>query len=421
MLGGMRRTLLICMLLVATLLPAPAQADSTVIVRETDNMGFGPSVFSCSANPFAVGQIPGFLIQKGPGTVPAGTRSWGFDGSGGDGMGPYALPTDPMKDLSVAEASFYSLNVESGVAIAIYQEPADESNGEVWFATANIGLSGGQLGNWTTISGIGLSYNWTKYQPGQNGYEPTGDPSVASTTVGTFADAHGTSGLGGYALVMGCGGSQINFDKFRIGTTGSVTTYDFEAELTTLTMKTASTTIRAGQSKTIGGSLSPLFQTAHVRLEAKKFNATSWSLVGTGITGEQGEPFSLTVKPLVQTSYRWRFIETDAALGSTSKTITIKVRMVVTAAPVAKVVNLGKLITIKGKVKPAKPGHLVTLWRKTATGKVKLKTAIIKADGSYAVSIKASKTGTFKYLVTVPAQSGNLAGTSPVVSVSVVR
>ena len=419
----MRRTLLICMLLVTTLLPAPAQADSLVVIRDLNGTTpYGLAGFACSGNPLAFNQDAGIGIQKGPETVPAGTRSWSYDGLGGGAMGPYAFPSDPMKDVNVAEAWFYSANVESGLAVAFYQEPADQGTQKLWAGTVTIGLSGGQLSTWTKISGIGLSYNWTKYEwTSQNGYQPTGDPTVASTTVGTFADAHGTSGLGGYALAMGCGGSKINYDKLVIGQTGSVTTYDFEALQTTTTMTTSSGTITAGQSKAIGGDLSPLFQMGHVRLEAKKFNATSWSLVGTGITGQQGEPFSLSVKPLVQTSYRWRFVEIDAALGSTSSVITIKVRAKVTAAPVSKVVNLGSAIKIKGKVTPAKGGHTVTLWRKTATGKVKVGSAIIKADGTYLASTKASKVGTWKLLVTIPALSGNLAGTSPVVSVSVVR
>jgi hypothetical protein len=96
-------------------------------------------------------------------------------------------------------------------------------------------------------------------------------------------------------------------------------------------------------------------------------------------------------------------------------------RAKVTAAPVAKTVSLGSAIKIKGKVTPAKGGHTVTLWTKTATGKVKVGTAIVKADGTYLASTKATKAGTWKLLVTIPALPGNLAGTSPVVSVSVDR
>jgi hypothetical protein len=427
-LGAMRRVLVACVLLVVALQPAPAQADSIVIVHSTNfPPTYGIGVFGCGSDPFDVPTVSssqGFLgIQPGPGTPPAGTHSWAFDGVGGDAGGPLAFPSDPMKDIGTAEAWFYSTGTDTGYAWAFYEEPTDATagNGKIWLGRSAIALAQADTSTWTKLGAIGRSYDWTKYQAGQNGYQPTGDPSVLSTTVPTFADAHGTTGLGGYALVMGCGGGKVDFDKFVVGKTGNITTYDFEELTTVTTMTTASSTILAGRSKVLGGKLVPAFPDAPMRLEAKKFGSTTWTLVAAPHTGSEGGTVSFTVKPLTQTSYRWVFAGSSSASGSVSKAITINVKLAVTAQPVAKVVTLGKAIKITGKVTPAKPGHLVTLWKKTATGKVKLGTAIIRSDGTYVASTKATKVGTWKLLVTVPAQSGNLAGTSPTVSVSVVR
>lgn len=348
--------------------------------------------------------------------MPAGTHTWGFDLDGGDSAGPAAFPsTMTMSQITVAAAWFHAEQAESGRAWAFYVEPADEGTSNVWVGVADLTLP---AGTWTEFALPGLTYSWTKYDT-SSGWTVTG--TAAAGGVPAFVAAHGGSGYGGYAATMGCNGGKFNFDKFSIGSSGNVTVYDFEGLSTTTTMVSKATTIVAGRRVSIAGDLEPTFNDATVQLEAKTYASSEWVPVGTVGSGSTGEPFSMAVKPLKQTSYRWTFPGAACCSSSTSEPVVIKVKTALTATRSASAVRPGQGFAINGRSTPAKPGFTATLWRKTASGPVKLKSTTIKADGRYGFTVRPTKVGKWTMYVTVPAGTGNLAGTSPTTTVTVRR
>ena len=70
---------------------------------------------------------------------------------------------------------------------------------------------------------------------------------------------------------------------------------------------------------------------------------------------------------------------------------------------------------MSGHVTPAKPGKTVTLYRGTR----QVGTGTVNAKGGYTVSTTAGSTGVWKLHVTIGASSGNLAGRSGTVKVTV--
>ena len=117
----------------------------------------------------------------------------------------------------------------------------------------------------------------------------------------------------------------------------------------------------------------------------------------------------------MKTDYRWVFHENQVYDGSTSGGFTVKVRTAVTAKPADTTVRRGGTIKVSGNVTPAKPGKTVTLYRGTRP----VGTGTVNAKGGYTVSTTARSTGVWKLHVTIGASSGNLAGRSGTVKVTV--
>ena len=75
----------------------------------------------------------------------------------------------------------------------------------------------------------------------------------------------------------------------------------------------------------------------------------------------------------------------------------------------------GQTLVATGRITPAKVDSVATLWRKTSTGRVKLRSiTLTKADGTFRITKVLNTRGTYKVYVTVPAASDNLAGASPI-------
>lgn len=403
-----------------------AAADSTIVVHGLGDLptdgSSGLFFVSCSAPWTAHGTLsPGPLhIQEGPATVPIGTRTWGFDmpaESSGYAIGPFRSVSS-MATLSTAQADFYDEGAvtANGVALAGV-DPADNT-GSFWMGVAPLMLP---TGSWQTVTAGDKSYSWTQID---SQFQPTGQ--AFSGTISQLLSHIGTGDHSGYVGAgFGCNTpGLVDFDKAQIGDTGDVTTYDFEAGLTTTTMSGKPSTVTAGKSVTLKGvttdSTGGPFSSAQLTLQARTFGSSTWQDVGQATESYDSgtatqTPATLKKKPLVETRYRWVFPDSPSSLGSTSPAFTVKVHTAVTATAADSTVAKGATIKITGRTKPAKPGQTVHLMK----GSTRVGSGIVKADGTYTIKTKATSTGTWKLHVTIGAVSGNLAGTSKAVKVTV--
>lgn len=404
--------------LALALLPAtPAVADSTVVVYGLAFPGtsVGVAAVDCSSSFTPLGQFPQLGIDRGPDTAPAGTRSMRFTFPSGPAVGGVGADAANMGATTVVGVSLHTTSTATGAAYAVYQAPADNGTDLYWQGRVELSQP---PGGWRTVDVGGATYSWGKYNATTGQLVAGG----GSATVAAFTAANG-NGDGYFVLGFGCNSQTVNLDAFRIGSPGSVTTYDLEAQKTKLAIA-APTATTAGTAVTVSGRLQAIptndMAGQRVRLEAKAYGSSTYKFVGEDLSDASGR-VSLKVKPTKQTYYRWRFVEIDSSLGSLSAPDLVRVRTAVTATVVDRTLRLGQRLVVTGKTTPAKPGYRATLWRASSSGPVKVGSALISASGSYRVAATVRKVGKWTVWVTVPAATGNLAGTSAKRSLTVSR
>lgn len=307
---------------VVALLPlAPAHADSTVTVQGTafpSGRAAQLSFVGCD-NPYVrAPEQPQPYVGIGPGQAPAGTRSLGYDATGGNAIGSVHY-VDSMKATTVAGMSVSAPNGSAGVTYAGYQEPADWGTGKVWFGRAALSVP---AGGWTRVDAAGLAFTWTKFDMLT---QRRLDDTAPATKIPAFIKAHGGDGPGFFTIGFGCDGSSFSMDAWRIGAPGAVTTYDLEGLTTSTSISGPDGAIDAGQEVTLHGSVvdsngSPV-PGARLVLESQGPNG-GWTLV----EGADGADAALTVAPEVTTTYRWRFVDRPLAAGSESAPFTVEVK-----------------------------------------------------------------------------------------------
>lgn len=417
----MRKLLvLLCSLAAFTagLAPAAQAEDSTVPISSlqvVEDRLYNPNGFWCDVVPGSSTGNVYYAIEADAPAPPAGlgARVWGhtFVAHTGTFHGAYAdVPS--AADLDTFEIQVYGTTAGSGRArVFAWTASADT----LWEGTAVIGGAGD---SWSTVDASALTYTWTERYAGHHPttpWQPTATEPVAGT-IEQFTATH--PGADGYtaAIGFGCEGDGFFFDGFRWGAAGNVTTLDFEALSSVLTIDATKTTIVAGKPTSITGMTSVHYvPSTPVDLEVKAFGSDTWTLVDTVQAPEDlGWALTKKVAPLKQARYRWHFLGTEVEAETFSPEVVVKVKTAITASLADSTLNRGQNLVASGKTTPKKPGATVTLWRRTPNGPVELATTTVKGDGTYRVVHEVNRAGTWKVFTTIPAGSGNLAGTSPI-------
>lgn len=401
----------------AVLSAAPASADSTITVRGTDfpaGIQAQLSFVGCE-NPFQRTTEPlAPSIGVGPGTAPAGVRSLGWDLAGGNAIGSLHYVAS-MADTTVASLSVQADRPAAGVAFAGYVEPADLGTGVVWVGRSSLQAAPGA---WRTVDAPSRTYSWVKWDNTTQQVVASADPA----TVPAFMAAHGGDGPGFYTIGFGCDGTPFHMDALRIGSAGDVTTYDLEGLTTTTTMGGGSTqSIVAGEQVTLTGTLRDgsggRLPEATVILEAQQFGDGDFRTVE--VVPADGTDPSYVVAPTTRTTYRWRFAGRPLAEPSVSRPFRVEVATALTAAQqfVPGPESGPDTVRITGVAEPARPGAPVTLWRVAAAGPERIDVRRVDPDGGYLFELESGPTTPGRYVVTIPAGAGNLAGLSAVIDV----
>jgi hypothetical protein len=112
------------------------------------------------------------------------------------------------------------------------------------------------------------------------------------------------------------------------------------------------------------------------------------------------------------TTYDFEAALFNGTLSPTPSTITAGQVAKLTFQVVDTTVHKGRPLVVQGLSNPRKPGVVVTLWRKTSIGSVKLATSKVRSTGTYKIFYIANHTGSWTLYTTIAAASGNLAGRS---------
>jgi hypothetical protein len=391
-----------------TLLAPPAQAADIVIVSRSGNQVGDPSLLVTSTicgDPLQV-TSDGYTYDRvnGPGTAPRGDGSLQITRQDtGLITGLAFISGRDLNDLASSFAGSFrtTFDGQAVAAVARFVDP-------FWRGIVVVPTT---ANTWTSVDFTTLDFDWSD----GNGGSMTG-------TIAEFITAHGAGSvvgiLGGSQCETPTAGS-VYLDNVRIGAGSDTQIFDFEPLIpTALTAVASKSVITNGDPVTLRttmtGAGSPVAGGV-VRLFHKPFGAASYTMLGQATTNANGVA-SLVAHPKKITSYQWRYDgDTQTYAAGQSPIRAVGVRAKVTLSVADPTLVPGQKLIVTGLVSPAKTGFVATLWRKTATGKVKLaSTTMVRADGTYRISKVLTNRGTYKVFVTVPAAKGNLAGTSPI-------
>lgn len=403
------------LLMVCLGLAPPAVADTTIIHDQIDpgpDAGYFLAGFQCDGSGPPQASVF-LLIRQAPDVVPfLGSTTWGFSPRDNEAGSFFGVGThvETSSELQTFQMHVRDAAPSTGRAMIFAAPPATVEGGH-WRGLATVS-SDHPSTEWGLANAAQIPFTWREFDAS---WTPTGSVQ-SSVSLAQFLAAKGGESTSGYdALIgFGCDAQRFFWEAFAWGSPGSVTTIDGERLRSITTMLSKSSTTTAGRSVSLRGTVDVRFsEGAPLDLEMRAFGSSTWSRVTTVTSDPETAIATLAVRPLRQTSYRWRFQEVDSTAGSVSGEIIVKVRTALTAKVLDNTLKLGKRLVVKGKTTPAKPGAKVKLYRKTATGKVKIATGLVASDGTYRVKWRTTRRGTMKVFTTIAAQSGNLAGTSP--------
>lgn len=378
--------------LLAAQLPGPgtaqaAAATTNVVVRGTafpDPLTAQLSLAGCATMSAVSPESPQPRIGIGPGVAPSGQRSLGFDLAGGNAVGALFMRPS-MAATTTADLQVHAEAGARGVAYAGYQAPADDGTVRVWVGRADVVAT---ASGWQRVDATRLAYTWTKRDL-KTGAQLLPGPAAA-LGVGAFMAGHGGDGAGFYTLGFGCDGRPFSLDTFRVGTAGSVRSYDLEGLATTTTI--------SGRHDVVAGD--PVRLTGSVRdqsgaripdgtlvLEQRSSPGAPWETVFRDderldpvVVDADGSDPVVELVPERTTSYRFRFADRPLAEGSASAPFQVNVTPVLSARATAE-------REVVGRIRPAVPGAVVTLWPAGSTSGGALARAEVDAEGRYELNV----------------------------------
>lgn len=288
--------------------PAAAHADETVVVPGTSFPSSSTylTYFGCTDLYQADTAGPQVRVHLDD-TAPLGRRATSLTMPGtGTASGPVSL-VDSVA-TATATVAVSAPAGSQGVGYVWYVSSELEP-GQVWAGRADLTAA---ADGWQDVDATAATYAWTRYDAASGAV--VGKPGPPAT-IADFAAAHGDGP--GYVLSgFGCDGQAFAIDALRVGTPGSVTTYDLEGWPVTTTVTASSESVAAGGEVQLSGRSvdhegRPMG--ASLVLEARPVGTPDFQPVGPPATAGEDGTVVTTVTPEVTTDYRWAFAETGYA------------------------------------------------------------------------------------------------------------
>jgi len=182
---------------------------------------------------------------------------------------------------------------------------------------------------------------------------------------------------------------------------------------TSLQATASPSVVTYGQAASVSGTLTegagaaPVAG-ATVTLRARPAGGSAWSPVGTGTTSASGA-VTIGHNPTENVEYQLAYAGGPGLLASTSATVPVGVRPLLTASLSPKQIKLGKTATIAGTVTPAHAGQQVQLQQLVGGAWQVAQQAVLSATGTYSFRVQGTATGVFTYRVAKPADADHVA------------
>ena len=183
----------------------------------------------------------------------------------------------------------------------------------------------------------------------------------------------------------------------------------------TLTLRTDTSSVTAGRAVRLSGAVSrsgaPLAGQS-IDLIARRAPGNVERRIATFTTGFGGT-FAVSDLPSTTTRYAVR------AAGASSPSRAVVVRPQLTAGLSRSVVHRGRLVSVRGSVKPGASSQQVFLQRRVGAGWVSVRKSVVTS--SYRFGLRATRVGVQRYRVVAGANAGRASATSGTLRLRVLR
>jgi hypothetical protein len=340
--------------------------------------------------------------------VPMGDRAvgWVTDGTG-YGVGPTVHVDDPTTAGAPTISTRFPTKYGQGMAVATFHAADDTGH---WYGAVPVVVK--QTKSWQQVTASGLSYVWRHYTS-----DGTSDATADPATLSAFATAHGGDGSGAeVGFMFGCDGSPFFVDDLEVSTGSATRTWNFEGaatqtSLTTTGFRRITFGQKAGLRAEVRRTLDDKAGSGRLLLRGRSSGSSRYHQVDSATLNDRGHAH-VVVSPSHTTTYRARYLGTDAIEASTSRTVVIKVATRVRATLADARIVKGHSFVISGRTLPRKAHTVIRLQRYDGKHWSTTRLALTDTDGAFRIGAKLARLGKSYWRVIVDKTSGNERGKS---------
>jgi hypothetical protein len=340
--------------------------------------------------------------------VPMGDRAVGWVmGGTGYGIGPTVHVDDPTTAEAPTISTRFPTKFGQGVAVATFHAADDTGR---WYGAVPVAVQ--QTKEWQEVTASGLSYSWLHYNA-----DGTQDATADPATLSAFAAAHGGDGAGAeVGFMFGCDGSPFFVDDLSVSTMRSTRSWNFEGAASQTALTTPGfrritfgekAALRTEVRRTLDDNAAP----GRMLLRGRPSGASGYHQVGAAALDDRGRA-RVVVSPSHTTTFRARYLGTDAVEASTSRPVVIKVATRVHATLADARIVKGHSFVISGRTLSRKAHTVIRLQRYDGKHWSTVRIALTRADGAFDVGTKIARLGKSYWRVIVDKASGNERGKS---------
>lgn len=410
----------IAALSIGLLVPAAVAATTPIVSYNGLPADWDATSTNCSTG---VGSSYSPAHVQGAGTPPAGQGSLKVSASSGvyrDLSFGFASTDIPMTQVSALSGEVYVPSA-GGIApeVTIVGANATPSTAPTTLYILRFTPTATGTDSWVSFDATTATLTWDAVSLSNGAYS-----NLGSGTLAAFNTQYPSAEFGYFDIaphITGpsqCVAGTYYLDDVHYATPDGDNTVDFEApNPTAFTNGSHPSSVVTGTAVTLTATLtsngSPLTNQS-VGLYAKGTGSTSYKLIKTLTTDATTGAVSMRVGPSSTTSYQWRYLSSGsnpyAPANAAAFTITTRQAVSISSKPTS--VSYRGTAVIKGRVKPYKAGVTVRLVRIVSGKRIVVASARTTTGGYFTIKAPMTVRGTYSYVVTAAAYTGEAQGQS---------
>lgn len=409
----------IAALSIGLLVPAADAATTPITSYNYVPSDWDAGTFNCSTGAQAA-YTPTHVV--GPATPPVGLGSLkvtSVSGSARDLAFGFANTDIPLTTVNAFSGDLYVPSVGGltpQVSIAAADATPTSAPTKLYFLRY---APTAPADSWVSFDATAATLTWQSFDLATGTYSNVGSGTLAAFNAQYPNLEFGWFNVGPFISDPSqCVPGVYYLDDVRYAAGGVDNTVDFEAPTpTAFTNGSHPSSVLTGTAVTLSATLKTngvALANQSVGLYLKGTGSKSYKLAKTLVTNSSGA-VSYKVAPSSTTSYQWRFASSSAnqyaPANASSFTITTRQKVTISSKPTS--VSYRGTATIKGRVTPHKSGVTVRLVRIVSGKRIVVASARTTTGGYFTIKAPMTVRGTYPYVVTAVAYTGEAQGQSP--------